>query len=124
MEQQTLTKQQRHEIYIRAKHLFMYKSLIELTFKGMCGSIIGIARSSPKFFRIIKTRHAVFYTDKVFPDLYEIKPEGKGFDEYWWPLQDTETRIKMFDILIQMTDEKTIDDCPPPVIDGNGTSTN
>ncbi len=81
-----LTKADRHEIYKRAKELYLGGPGV-----GMC-YLISYTSLIPQ--------HLV---TSVFPELILLKPENKSEDEYWWPPDNREVRLKKFDKIIEQT---------------------
>lgn len=41
-----------------------------------------------------------------FPEFFALKPKNKKISEYWWNIEDSEIRIKMFDKLIDDLNNK------------------
>ena len=103
------TKAERHEIYKKAKKDYVdwikenreiYESggLI-MVYGGMCDSIHNIIEGK---MRGLHPEEDTFEIGDELPEMASIKPEQR-YGVYWWPVENTELRIKMFDKIIEMT---------------------
>ncbi len=84
----TYTQAERHEIYKKAKEFFQ-RNLIR---SGMCDHVAIVC----------KFRGGLIPDLNMFPELLVLKPE-KPRGVYWWNLDDRETRLKNFDLIIEQT---------------------
>ena len=96
------TKKQRHEIYKKAKEIYINKYYrLDL---GICASL-GKAVSE-----LGLGEWGDGYPDKdldddqqYFPEFIALKPEEAPIGYYWWALADAETRIQCLNICIERT---------------------
>lgn len=86
-----VTKEMRHNIYVEAKKYYI-KLYDPDIFIGMCKAIT-----------ITSNKLNIYIPALSLPEFLSIKPDGAFSYHYWWPIEDIETRIKMFDKLIEMT---------------------
>jgi hypothetical protein len=103
-----LTKKNRLKVYREAREI--YKNEINFwpanDLPGMCWCIVKAA-SNLRFIdfidypqKTLRLMHSVYNLDlreKYWPEFAALKP--KNSDSYWWPRQDTESRLKAFDKL-------------------------
>lgn len=99
------TKEQRHEIYKLAKKQYITDTEYIFMGAGMC---VSIAMATGDYFG--KSGNCMYVNIFVignpfatFPELKSIMPAGKRPSQYWWPVYETETRIKMFNKIIEQT---------------------
>jgi hypothetical protein len=101
------TKEERHEIYIRAKEIYTIYTEVAPNI-GMCVSIIKVWKGTPAFVDLSlgEIPSYQYLVNEIFPELSKIKPKKKYLkdDHYWWLMNDVKTRIKKFDIIIKMTE--------------------
>lgn len=93
------TKKERHELYIKAKEIYLKNpgcTGICYCFYTAWTDLLGNDLIDPDI-------HRMSYEPENFPELNKFRP--KNFHGYFWPLNDTETRIKVFDQMIKETEE-------------------
>lgn len=98
-----LTREQKLEIYKLAKKIYIDKV------SGIFGMCYAINEATSKLGYHFDYIFAVYsYKNRnYFSEFHKLKPRKKEVDSYWWDLDDTEIRIKNFDILIKKMNKKT-----------------
>ena len=91
-----LTREQRLEIYKLAKENFIRMGTQQ------CGICVELSIASLKTYKI-----PIFSYEPIemFPEFNAIKPEGNRYGIgglFWWPIEDTDSRIKAFDRMIEL----------------------
>jgi len=98
------TKEERHEIYIRAKEIYIQ----EAPNTGMCISIVKAWRNIPAFGDPLHANIPgyVWFVNTAFPEMAKIKPKQENLkdDHYWWSMNLVDKRIRKFDEIIKMTE--------------------
>ena len=103
-----LSNEEKIKIYTLAKELYIKQNSNPSNMTGMCYSI----KDAMIKLGYDEKAYCIYTTEKklqpkCFSDFFNLKPQKKLCDKYyWWPLDNTKIRIKMFDLLItQLTDE-------------------
>ena len=99
------TKLERRELYNEAKKIYMrrYKNRTadgHDMFGGMCDAIYHAIHKQIGGFH---PDEDIFEIGDELPEMRIIKPE-KPQGMYWWPEENAEIRIKMFNEIIKMTE--------------------
>ena len=96
------TKEQRHEIYIRAKYVFQHNRQLYSN-PGICACIIqAVYELQMNPFGISSI--AFLVKDSThFPELFTYKPANKSNYEFWWNTRYKKVRLEVFDKIIAET---------------------
>jgi hypothetical protein len=106
-----LTKEDRLKVYREARKIYKHEITLcsndELP--GMCWCIIKAASNlrfidfidfSPKTLMLMHSVHNLVLLKQCWPEFAALRP--KNADSYWWPREDTESRLKAFDELCKI----------------------
>jgi len=103
-ENKLLTRKQRHKIYKSA--LDIYKKLITkdaVYTNGLCFAI----KESIEYNKLSIDDMIIFnpyiFMETSYPELWKYKPANTGIEDYWWEENDTKTRLKVLNIIIDET---------------------
>lgn len=90
-----LTREQRLEIYKLAKE--MYVSGINNN--NMSGICIELRRA---VYSIHGVNIVAEHIDNIFPELKSVQLDRTTDGLFWWPLEDIDSRLKAFDLMIEL----------------------
>lgn len=89
-----LTKEQRHKIYVKALRLYKMATEHPGNIYSLCFAINDVVGHN----RL--DRNAIV-SPKQYPEIYKHRPTE--YDLFWWPIENTEIRIKVLEQAIEET---------------------
>lgn len=94
------TKEQRHQIYLKAKEMFKEGYCV-----GMCMPINDASRDLYNYDLCLDEddNNENDMDIDLLPEFKAIRPEGVTCNSFWWNNDDRQTRLDNFDKLIEQT---------------------